>query len=106
VTGGGRTNTWDSQDRLVQCTYNGTTTTDTYASDGLRHRMVVGTNTTDYVLDQTMQVRELLNGTVKATVLVGHAVPSTVATTRPGRSAGTCTTAWAAWSGRWRRTGR
>jgi hypothetical protein len=27
LTGGGRTNTWDSQNRLVQCVYNGTTTT-------------------------------------------------------------------------------
>jgi RHS repeat-associated protein len=59
----------------VQCVYNGTTTTNTYASDGLRHRSVVGANTTDYVLDQTMQVRELLNGTVKATVLVGPRGP-------------------------------
>jgi hypothetical protein len=24
LTGGGRTNTWDSQNRLVQCVYNGT----------------------------------------------------------------------------------
>jgi RHS repeat-associated protein len=61
--------------RLVQCTYNGTTTTNTYASDGLRHRSVVGANTTDYVLDQTMQVRELLNGMVKATYLVGPRGP-------------------------------
>jgi len=75
LTGGGRTNTWDSQNRLVQCAYNGTTTTNTYACDGLRHRSVVGANTTDYVLDQSMQVRELLNGTVKATYLVGPRGP-------------------------------
>ena len=75
LTGGGRTNTWDSQNRLVQCVYNGTMTTNTYACDGLRHRSVVGANTTDYVLDQTMQVRELLNGTVKATYLVGPRGP-------------------------------
>jgi YD repeat-containing protein len=37
--------------------------------------MVVGANTTDYVLDQTMQVRELLNGAVKATYLVGPRGP-------------------------------
>jgi RHS repeat-associated protein len=75
LTGGGRTNTWDSQNRLVQCAYNGTTTTNTYASDGLRHRSVVGANTTDYVLDSSMFVRELLNGTVKATYLVGPRGP-------------------------------
>jgi YD repeat-containing protein len=75
LTGGGRTNTWDSQNRLVQCAYNGTTTTNTYASDGLRHRSVVGTNTTDYALDGSMFVRELLNGMVKATYLVGPRGP-------------------------------
>jgi hypothetical protein len=75
LTGAGRTNTWDSQNRLVQCAYNGTTTTSTYASGGLRHRSVVGANTTDYVLDQTMLVRELLNGMVKATYLVGPRGP-------------------------------
>jgi hypothetical protein len=30
----------------VQCAYNGTTTTNTYACDGLRHRSVVGANPT------------------------------------------------------------
>jgi RHS repeat-associated protein len=73
--GGGRTNTWDSQNRLVQCAYNGTTTTSTYASGGLRHRSVVGANTTDYVLDQSIFVRELLSGMVKATYLVGPRGP-------------------------------
>ena len=65
LMGGGRTTTWDSQNRLVQCAYNGTTTTNTYACDGLRHRSVVGTNTSDYVLDSSLFVRELPNGTVK-----------------------------------------
>jgi hypothetical protein len=36
---------------------------------------VVGANTTDYVLDQSMFVRELLNGTVKATYLAGPRGP-------------------------------
>ena len=54
------------QNPLVQCAYNGTTTTNTYACDGLRHRSVVGANTTDYVPDSSMFVRELLNATVKA----------------------------------------
>src|SRR5258706_7836014 len=67
LTGGGRTNTWGSQNRLVQCVYNGTTSNFTYASDGIRHRSVVGANTTDYVLDGPIFVREKLNGTVSAT---------------------------------------
>jgi hypothetical protein len=36
LTGGGRTNTWDGQNRLTQCVYNSTTTTHTYGADGLR----------------------------------------------------------------------
>jgi YD repeat-containing protein len=59
----------------VQCVYNGTTTTNTYACDGLRHRSVVGANTTDYVLDSSLFARELLNGMVKATYLVGPRGP-------------------------------
>ena len=59
----------------MQCVYNGTTTTNPYASDGLRHRSVVGTTTTDYVLDSSLFVCELLNGTVKATYLVGPRGP-------------------------------
>ena len=63
---------WDSQNRLYSCTYNGTTSTNTYASDGLRHRMVSGTTTTDYAYDSTMMVREFTGtGTVKATYLPG-----------------------------------
>jgi|GEM_PF-2790106 len=45
------------------------------AQSALRHRSVVGANTTDYVLDASMFVRELLNGTVKATYLVGPRGP-------------------------------
>jgi RHS repeat-associated protein len=37
--------------------------------------MVVGANTSDYVLDSSMFVRELLNGTLKATYLVGPRGP-------------------------------
>jgi RHS repeat-associated protein len=59
----------------VQCVNSGTTTTNTYAADGLRHRSIVGANTTDYVLDGSMFVGELLNGMVKAMVLVGPRGP-------------------------------
>ncbi len=79
LTGGGRTNTWDSQNRLTQCVYNGTTSQFTYASDGLRHRSVAttgnNTTTTDYVLDQNLFVQEMQNGAVTATYLVGARGP-------------------------------
>jgi RHS repeat-associated protein len=71
LTGGGRTNTWDGQNRLTQCVYNGTTTTHTYAADGLRRRTVQGANTTDYVLEGQSVVRTLLNSTVDRTYLHG-----------------------------------
>ena len=72
LVGGGRTNVWDSQNRLYSCTYYCTTSTNTYASDGLRHRMVSGTTTTDYAYYNTMFVREFTGtGTVKATYLPG-----------------------------------
>src|SRR5579862_8163195 len=70
-TGGGRTNTWDGQNRLTQCVYNGTTSSFTYGADGLRRRMVVGTSTNDYVVDGQSVVRSLLNGSVDRTYLTG-----------------------------------
>jgi RHS repeat-associated protein len=75
LTGGGRTNTWDGQNRLTQCVYNGTTTTHTYGADGLRRRTVQGANTTDYVLEGTSTVRTLLNSTVDRTYLHGMRGP-------------------------------
>lgn len=51
LSGGGRTNTWDGQNRLKQCVYNGTTTTHTYGVHGLRRRTIQGGNTTGHVLE-------------------------------------------------------
>jgi hypothetical protein len=59
LTGGGRTNTWDSANRLVQCVNGSTTSTFTYAADGIRHRSGVNGTTTDFVLDASMFIREL-----------------------------------------------
>ncbi len=83
LTGGGRTNTWDSQNRLYQCGNGSTTTVNTYASDGIRHRMASTTSgvttTTDSVLDSSMFVREQkpVNGveTNVATYLIGPRGP-------------------------------
>ena len=75
LTGGGRTNTWDSENRMTQCVYNGTTSQFTYAADGLRHRSVVNGVTTDFALDASMFVRELRNGASTATYLIGARGP-------------------------------
>jgi RHS repeat-associated protein len=71
LTGGGRTNTWDGQNRLTQCVYGGVTTTHTYGSDGLRRRTVQGANTTDFLLDGDKVVRTKLNGVNDKTYLTG-----------------------------------
>ncbi len=67
LTGGGRTNTLDSENRLTQCVYvnNGLTNSSVYiyGGDGLRRRAAITTGgtttTTDFVLDNSMFVREL-----------------------------------------------
>ena len=51
LTGGGRTNVWDSQNRLVQTTFNGVTTGFTSGPDGLRRTATTGGVTTQYILD-------------------------------------------------------
>ena len=45
LTGGGRSNTWDGQNRLTQCVYGGTTTNHIYGNNELRYRTVQGANT-------------------------------------------------------------
>jgi len=51
--------------------FNGTTTTHTYGSDGLRRRTVEGSVTTDYVLDGQSVVRTVKNGALDRTYLHG-----------------------------------
>ena len=71
LTGGGRTNSWDSANRLTQIVFNGTTTTHTYGSDGLRRRTVKGADTTDYILDGDSVIRTLQNGVLDKTYFHG-----------------------------------
>jgi len=71
LTGGGRTNTWDGQNRLTECVNGNTTTEFTYGSDGLRRQSVTGNDTTDYVLDGNSVVRTFLNSSVDKTFLHG-----------------------------------
>src|SRR5579872_3812535 len=75
LTGEGRANTWDSQNRLVQCVNNGNTASYVYGSDGLRRRATVGTVTTDFALDGDAVVREIRGGVNYATYLTGAQGP-------------------------------
>jgi RHS repeat-associated protein len=69
LSGGGRTNTWDSQSRLIGCTYNGHTTGTVYGYDGLRRQSTIDGVTTDYLLDGQNAVQEghAVNGTFTST---------------------------------------
>lgn len=59
LSGGGRTNTWDSQNRLVQCVYGTTTSAFTYGADGLRRSMTINGGTPiHFALDGQSVVQE------------------------------------------------
>jgi hypothetical protein len=83
LTGGGRTSTWDSENRMATCAYQGNTCSFVYGADGVRHQSTVNGGTTDFVLDNSMFVRELrpqiVNGqrqeALYATYLVGPRGP-------------------------------
>ena len=64
LTGAGRTNAWDSQNRLTSCALSGSTSTYIYGADGLRRTSTVTPTggsavTTRNVYDGTMMVREI-----------------------------------------------
>ena len=75
LTGGGRTSTWDSQNRLVTCAYNSNTSSYVFGADGFRHRSTVNGTTTDFALDGQFFVQELRGGTQYATYLTGPTGP-------------------------------
>lgn len=80
LTGGGRTNTWDSQNRLVSCITSGNSSTFKYGADGLRRQKTTNGTTMDYAYDGTMMVREghAAGGSlsqVTATYLIGARGP-------------------------------
>jgi RHS repeat-associated protein len=67
LTGGGRANTWDSQNRLRTCVTAQHTSSFTYGADGLRRQTVLdGQATTQYTLDSSMVIRENTTGGVNA----------------------------------------
>jgi len=82
LSGNGRTNAWDSQNRLVSCIINGNTSTYKYGADGLRRQKTTNGATTDYAYDGTMMVREgratggsLTPATITATYFQGASGP-------------------------------
>ena len=62
---------------MVQCVNGANTSTFVYAADGIRHQATVNGTTTDYVLDNSMFVRERnhATGVSVATYLVGGRGP-------------------------------
>ena len=77
LTGGGRTNTWDSQNRLLQCVNGANTSSFVYDAGGQRRQSTVNGTTTDFVLDNSMFIRERnhTTGANVATYLVGARGP-------------------------------
>ena len=75
LTGGGRTNTWDSENRMVSCVNGANTSSFVYGADGMRRRTIVNGVTTDSVLDNSMFIRERRNSMNIATYLVGGRGP-------------------------------
>ncbi len=75
LAGGGRTNTWDSQNRLVQTMYNGVTSSFTYGSAGLRRSAAAGGVTTHYVLDGQNVVQGHSGGALVGSYLYGPRGP-------------------------------
>ena len=55
----GRSMTWDSQNRMASCTFNGTPSTFTYGADGLRRSETVNGITTYFVYDGQTLIREM-----------------------------------------------
>ena len=77
LTGGGRTNTWDSQNRLATCAYGTNSSSYVYGADGVRRQSTVNSTTTDFVLDNSMFLRERNHsgGASLATYLTGFRGP-------------------------------
>ncbi len=77
LTGSGRTNTWDSQNRMVQCVNGANMSSFIYGADGIRRQSTANGTTTDFILDHSMFVREKNHATHTntATYLVGARGP-------------------------------
>jgi RHS repeat-associated protein len=72
LAGGSRGETWDSQNRLVGCSYGASTSTFKYGADGLRRQSTVNGTVDNYAYDGQSMVREMNASLVsQATYLTG-----------------------------------
>ena len=75
LTGGGRTNTWDAENRLIECEVGTDDSTFVYGADGARRQATINSTTTDYILDDQSVVREKQGTNGFATYLHGPRGP-------------------------------
>jgi len=71
LSGGGRTSTWDGENRMTQCVTATDTSSFVYGADGLRRRATVNGTTTDFVLEKQSVVRERQGSSNVATYFLG-----------------------------------
>jgi RHS repeat-associated protein len=72
LSGGGRGETWDSQNRMVNCSFGSSTSTFKYGADGLRRQSTVNSLVDNYAYDGQSMVREMNASLVsQATYLTG-----------------------------------
>jgi RHS repeat-associated protein len=76
LSGGGRGETWDSQNRMVNCSFGSSTSTFKYGADGLRRQSTVNGTVDNYAYDAQSMVREMNSSlTPQATYLSGPMGP-------------------------------
>ena len=62
LTGGGRSDTWDGENRLTACSYSGNSSSFVYGGDGYRHQSTVNGTATNFTLDGDNVVRSQVTG--------------------------------------------
>jgi RHS repeat-associated protein len=76
LSGGGRGETWDSQNRLVGCSFGSSTDSFKYGADGLRRQSTVNGTVDNYAYDGQSMIREMNASLVsQATYLTGMRGP-------------------------------
>jgi YD repeat-containing protein len=76
LRGGGRAETWDSQNRMVGCSFGSSTDSFKYGADGLRRQSTVNGTVDNYAYDGQSMVREMNSVLVsQATYLTGSMGP-------------------------------
>ena len=62
LTGGGRSNTWNGENRLTACAYSGNSSSYVYGCDGLRRQSTVNGTTSNFAMDCDSVVRSQVAG--------------------------------------------